>query len=268
VSIIDRTCKHVVADAGRKLQLSSSLLCLLLLVSCPLAKLGGADVVLLYNTTNSNRSNLDPDKLFPAINVVLSNLQFRHLSVYVVAEEPVDPLHYKQARDASPQQIVDYFENIRDQQLVRREAAREAANQAATGNSKSQAANFPELRDRWGSGTDHARVLRRVNQHRKQGEPLVLVLITDGFNEGYPWSEVETALQELYANGPTRLFLMGVANDLVSYSGEKVTVQEKWTAALQAAGASDLRHDSKLAKGYLTSGALVPDKDKLKAAFP
>jgi hypothetical protein len=57
---------------------------------------------------------------------------------------------------------------------------------------------------------DAGGALRRAAALRDSA-PLVVVLLTDGYNETHPLAEVDSALGELFAQGPTHVLVLGLS---------------------------------------------------------
>jgi len=110
----------------------------------------------------------------------------------------------------------------------------------------------PQVLSCWGEGTRHAAVFRRIAANRIQGEPLLVVGVTDGENELYSWDELEASLAELYSGGPTKLVLVGISQRVVD-AVSPTLVSDLWERALQQAGATNLVLSHNAEKGYLIS---------------
>lgn len=196
------------------------------------------EMAIILNPTDSARGEIFSSEAIISINKFIYATRPNDLLAVIAAKHPLKGRYSSKSIDAD-----NLFKK-----LLRSRAEQEVGEEYSK-KDLSVPHSEKEKRNRWGWGTDHAAALRWVNDNRNQGEPLIILAITDGFNEGHPWSEVSQALQELFKKGPTRIIIIGLSQRIVDDQTQK-TVADQWRAMLQEAGATDLEKDTKSSASF------------------
>lgn len=109
-----------------------------------------------------------------------------------------------------------------------------------------------------GDGTDHASALDLIQANCPTNCPLKVFVLTDGFNEDYPWSEVEAGLKRLCDRKSLTFVALGVSQRYFDQT-ERVTVLNQWQLALEKAGAINWRRNRRATNSfYLDSTMALP----------
>jgi len=223
----------------------SLLLSLLILSSC------GAqtypELKLVINTSFSASTKVQSKEASNTINRLILASHPGPLQVLGVARHPLN-LYYTRTTKLNAQKLWSDLTREREEQALN-----------ACPDSREGHLPVPEgSRYIFGWGTDHAPALRSIIESRALGRPLLVVLITDGYNEDHPWSETEEALKLLLEGGRIRLFVLGLSQQVIEAKSQ-LTITEKWKEMLRAAGAEDLTLHPRTNRGfYLSSRPTLP----------
>lgn len=107
--------------------------------------------------------------------------------------------------------------------------------------------------EKYGWGSPIAPVLRMLIE-RRTNQPVVIVVITDGFNEGNSRQDLESALKAFFAKGPTKMIVLGLSQK-IDPNRRQDTILELWRKALINAGAKDINLSPESRQGFIVSSS-------------
>lgn len=199
---------------------------------------------LLLNLSNSASELYVPEAARTLVNRVIIMSHPGPLTVRVTAKHPIT-LHYANTTRLTFEQIMEDIYAERDRQRRFEEMNAQDLNLPPR-------ADTPDAPDLWGWGTDHGIVLRRIATDRPPGTSLLIVALSDGRNESFPWEDVEAGLQALYADtGPTWFLMVGVSQQILD--DDQTTVLYRWRRMLTETGAADLANQPATERGFFLS---------------
>lgn len=215
---------------------------------CTLFTLGCQErtqVMLIVNTSASNFPKLQSLHAKRTINRVIYRAKPDDLTVVVTAKHPIFlPLP---TRQLDSQKVL--------MELAKARAEQKEKESFSTVNIRTGGLTLKEKTEFWGWGTDHAAAFRVLNDHRQPKTSTLIVVLTDGWNEEYPFEQVETELEKLFKKGPTRLIILGLSQRIIDEK-QQLSVLELWHKTLLKLGIVDLAMNPQSPTGFYATSSL------------